>query len=135
MAVFRIAARHGVPDHPQQVAKTLLIVDDHAGFRASARALLERHGFEVVGEAENGAAGIRAAGELRPDVVLLDVQLPDADGIEVAARMAEVAPGSAVVLTSSLDPSGLEPFVRASGARGFITKSQISGSRISMLLD
>ena len=68
------------------MAQTVLIVDDHPSFRATARRLLQAEGFEVVGEAENGAEALRKAGELHPEVVLLDVQLPDLNGFEVATR-------------------------------------------------
>ena len=96
---------------------TCLIVDDHPSFRAMARALLEAEGFEVVGEAETGIAGLRAAGELRPDLVLLDVQLPDFDGFEVAARLTSANGDSpAVVLTSSRDASDFGPLVAESAA-------------------
>ena len=70
------------------MGKSVLIVDDHPSFRASARRMLEAAGYEVVGEAEDGAAALDAAGQLRPDVVLLDVRLPDIDGFEVARRLA-----------------------------------------------
>lgn len=115
--------------------RTLLIVDDHAAFRASARALLEKQGFDVIGEAATGASGLEAAADLAPDVVLVDVQLPDLDGFAVAARLAQVAAASAVVLTSSRDASEFGPLVRESGARGFLPKSEISASRIGALLD
>ena len=74
----------------------VLIVDDHPSFRATARLLLETEGFEVVGEEADGASGLRAARELSPDLVLLDVQLPDIDGFEVAAQLtaAAIAPRS-----------------------------------------
>src|SRR5438105_2788065 len=80
---------------------TVLIVDDHPSFRATARALLQAEGFDVVGEAEDGASALALVAELRPDVVLLDVQLPDLDGFEVAQRLG--ADGPAVVLVSSRD--------------------------------
>ena len=80
---------------------TLLIVDDHPGFRARARALLESEGFEIVAEAEDGASGVRSAAQFKPDVVLLDVQLPDKDGFEVAAQITSNGGSPQVVLTSS----------------------------------
>src|SRR3954462_10506496 len=82
-------------------APRLLIVDDHEGFRRSARMLLENEGFDIVGEADNGVHGLRAARELLPDVVLLDVHLPDVDGFEVAERLAGDEHPPKVVLTSA----------------------------------
>ena len=81
--------------------RTVLIVDDHAGFRGFARRLLEAGGFTVVGEARDGASALEAVEELRPELVLLDVVLPDTDGFAVAERLAEQADGPIVVLTSS----------------------------------
>ena len=116
------------------VPHTVLIVDDHASFRASARLLLEMEGFEIVGEAETGAAALEAAKELRPDLVLLDVNLPDVDGFDVAARLTgdEFAP--VVVLTSSRDSSDFGPLVSRSGARGFVPKSELSGESIAAII-
>jgi len=111
---------------------TVLIVDDHPSFRATARALLQAEGFDVVGEAEDGASALALVAELRPDVVLLDVQLPDLDGFEVAQRLG--ADGPAVVLVSSRDGSDFGPLIERSGARGFIPKAELSGARISSLL-
>src|SRR5256886_16677734 len=85
----------------ETVDMTVLIVDDHPSFRASARTLLEAEGYEIVGEAESGVAALRAAKELRPDLVLLDVQLPDFDGFEVAARLGQLDDPPQIVLTSS----------------------------------
>jgi len=133
LAVSRIGGAAAAADHAS-VPTSVLIVDDHAGFRASARGLLERHGLSVVGEAGDGAAGMRAAEELRPDVVLLDVQLPDTDGFEVAARLCELEPAPFVVLTSSRDPSEFGGLLARSGARGFIPKAELSGPRIAALL-
>jgi DNA-binding NarL/FixJ family response regulator len=111
---------------------TVLIVDDHPSFRTSARMLLECEGFVVVGEAEDGEGALRAVRELQPDLVLLDVQLPDIDGIEVAARLAQTNGASpAVVLTSSRD---LEDIGALSGVRGFIPKSELSGAALEALL-
>ena len=65
---------------------SVLIVDDHPSFRATARVLLESEGFDVVGEAEDGSSALEAVAALHPQIVLLDVQLPDLDGFEVAAQ-------------------------------------------------
>ena len=114
---------------------TVLIVDDHPSFRASARALLEAEGYEVVGEAEDGASALDAATALKPDVVLLDVQLPDLDGFQVAARLRDSNGHSpAVVLTSSRDGSDFGPLVADSGARGFVAKAELSGAALAALL-
>jgi DNA-binding NarL/FixJ family response regulator len=109
------------------MSPTVLIVDDHPSFRATARALLEAEGFDVVGEAEDGAGAIEAARRLRPEVVLLDVNLPDIDGFEVAATLATHGGSPAIVLTSSRDKSEFCGLVERSGARGFIPKGELSG--------
>jgi DNA-binding NarL/FixJ family response regulator len=121
-------------DHNQPMASTILIVDDHPGFRASARRLLEADGYEVVGEAEDGHSALEAVRELRPEIVLLDVQLPDLDGFEVASRLTNGGGGPAVVLTSSRDACDVEPFVAPSGARGFVPKRELSGEALAALL-
>jgi DNA-binding NarL/FixJ family response regulator len=113
----------------------VLIVDDHPSFRATARLLLESEGFEVVGEAADGASGLREALALAPDLVLLDVQLPDIDGFEVAARLTSGGGGPAVVLTSSRDEADFGPLVRESGARGFVPKAELSGSALLALME
>ncbi len=114
------------------MATSVLIVDDHPSFRASARMLLECEGYVVVGEAEDGRSAVRAVRELQPDLVLLDVQLPDIDGPEVAARLAEANGASpAIILTSSRD---LEDIGVLSGVRGFIPKSELSGATLEALL-
>jgi len=113
----------------------VLIVDDHPSFRASARRMLEADGFEVVGEAATGAEGIRSAVEIAPELVLLDVHLPDIDGFDVAARLCANGNSPAVVLTSSRDGSDFGPLVERSGARGFIPKSELSGEALRRMLD
>jgi DNA-binding NarL/FixJ family response regulator len=114
-----------------------LIVDDHPSFRRTARVLLEAEGFEVIGEAENGAQALRLAAELHPDFLLLDVQLPDLDGFEVAARLLEGADGEApvVILTSSRDGSEYGSLVAKSGALGFVAKGELSGDALRGLLN
>jgi DNA-binding NarL/FixJ family response regulator len=115
--------------------KTVLIVDDHPSFRRSARAMLEAEGFEIVGEARSGGTAIDAAERLRPDVVLLDVQLPDRSGFDVcAALLAADADTPDIVLVSSRDASDYGGLIASSGARGFVPKAELSGSAVSTLL-
>jgi DNA-binding NarL/FixJ family response regulator len=111
---------------------TVLIVDDHPSFRRCARAVLESDGFSVVGEAEDGEGALSAIGRLHPDVVLLDIQLPDMDGFSVLDRLGIDAPP--VVLVSSRDASDYNGLIRSSGARGFIAKADLSGAAIRSLL-
>jgi two-component system response regulator EvgA len=115
------------------VAVTVLIVDDHAAFRASAHTLLELEGFDVVGEAEDGASGIELARTLEPDLVLLDVALPDTSGFDVAETL--VRSSTKVILTSSRQQSDLGRRVRQSGALGFIPKEDLSGGAMRTLLE
>jgi len=114
--------------------KSVLIVDDHPGFRASARRMLEASGYAVVGEAGDGEAAVAAAGELSPDLVLLDVQLPDLDGFEVAARLQGLERAPDVVLTSSRDRADFGDAVSESPARGFIAKAELSGQALAELV-
>jgi DNA-binding NarL/FixJ family response regulator len=112
----------------------VLIVDDHLSFRASARQLLEADGFTVVGEAVDGKHAIAAAQRLEPDLILLDVQLPDIDGFEVAAQLAALGVRSAVVLTSSRALDEYGSAVEESPARGFIPKEELSGDTLAGLV-
>lgn len=114
--------------------KSVLIVDDHPGFRASARRMLEASGYAVIAEAGDGEAAIAACGELEPDLVLLDVQLPDLDGFEVAARLQGLDRAPAVVLTSSRDRADFGDAVAESTARGFIAKAELSGPALAELV-
>jgi DNA-binding NarL/FixJ family response regulator len=111
------------------MGRTVLIVDDHSPFRAAARALLEASGFDVVGEAEDGASAVAAAAALRPAVVLLDVQLPDLDGFAVAAQLA--VDGPTVVLTSSRSASSFRRRLAAHPDWRFIAKSELSGEAMA----
>jgi DNA-binding NarL/FixJ family response regulator len=113
---------------------TVLIVDDHAAFRASARALLQAEGFEVVGEAGDGAGALAAVAVLRPQIVLLDIQLPDLDGLTVAEQLAGTPDAPAVVLISSRDAAAYGPRLQATPARGFIPKSGLSGEALAALV-
>lgn len=116
-------------------AQGVLIVDDHASFRRCARALLTSEGFEVVGEAADGATALAAAAELEPELILLDIQLPDTDGFEVAQRLLEADPTRQIVLVSSRDRSAYGPLIDASGARGFVSKGDLSRAALERLLE
>jgi len=116
------------------VGLTLLIVDDHAGFRSSARALLEAEGFDVVGEAGTGLSAVAQVDRLDPDVVLLDIALPDIDGFEVCARISRRGTTRpAVVLTSSRDAETFRQRLVTSSARGFIPKASLTGAALAVL--
>ena len=115
--------------------RTVLIVDDHADFLSAARALLQAEGFEVVGEASSGLEALGVDDRLRPEVVLLDVRLPDLDGIAVAERLASLDESPAVVLVSSRDASAYGARLRAVPACGFLAKSELSGDALRQLLD
>jgi DNA-binding NarL/FixJ family response regulator len=112
------------------VPATVLIVDDHEGFRRSARALLEAGGFEIVGEVVDGASAIAAVTRLRPELVLLDVQLPDVNGFEVAARLAAAPHPPAVVLTSGRSASSYRRQLAESAASGFVAKEDLSAESL-----
>jgi DNA-binding NarL/FixJ family response regulator len=117
------------------VAWSVLIVDDHAGFRSSARALLEADGYEVLGEAADGESAVEEARRLRPQVVLLDIQLPGMDGFAVAETLAAEPSGPTVVFVSSRERSTYRKRLESAPARGFITKSEFSGECLSSLLE
>ena len=112
---------------------SILIIDDHGTFRAQARALLEADGFRVVGEAADGTTGLAAARSLRPDLVLLDIGLPDVPGFDVARALATDGPPPYVVLTSSRDASAYGPRLSRSRVLGFVPKDELSGSAIRAL--
>jgi DNA-binding NarL/FixJ family response regulator len=114
--------------------ETVLIVDDHAGFRAYAREMLESEGFRVVGEAPDAASAITAAQQLQPDIVLLDVHLPDLDGFRASKRIAAANGAPAIVLTSSGDVGDLAATVAECPARGFIPKAELSSAAIRALV-
>ena len=112
--------------------RTVVIVDDHERFRASARAMLELEGFDVIGEAGDGASGLALVRELEPELVLLDVSLPDTSGFELARRLARGS--TEVVLVSSRDGADYGTHAAESGARGFIPKDELSGRSLARLL-
>lgn len=120
---------------PKLTVGTLVVVDDHAGFRQAVRAMLTAAGWQVIGEVSTGAAAPDMVMRLAPDLVLLDVVLPDTDGFAVAERLAAAGSRSAVVLISGHDRSDFEGRVRAAPVRGFLAKEMISGPALAQLLD
>jgi CheY-like chemotaxis protein len=113
---------------------SVLVVDDDAAFRGIARRLLAAFGLVVAGEAETAAAGLAAAGTLRPDAILVDIGLPDRDGVELARELAALPWGPRVVLTSSDAEAATDSDVRASGARAFVPKIQLPNAALGELL-
>jgi DNA-binding NarL/FixJ family response regulator len=116
------------------VPLTVLIVDDHPSFRALARTVLQAEGFDVIGEAVDGASALTEARRLRPELVLLDAQLPDTDGFAVAAELTRDGDGPAIVLTSSRDAADFGPLIAESGARGFVPKAELSAAALAAFL-
>jgi DNA-binding NarL/FixJ family response regulator len=119
----------------RSVPCTVLIVDDHAPFRESAAALLEAEGLTVIGEAADGASALAQVARLHPDVVVLDVQLPDLDGFDVAERLAASLHPPQVVLISSRERDAYGGRVAAASVRGFLSKDELSGAALAMLLE
>lgn len=115
--------------------RRVLLVDDHDGFRSAARALLVSEGFRVVGEAADGVSGVAAADRLAPDVVLLDVGLPDIDGFEVARRLAAGSrPTPVVVLVSARIAASYRRRLIGSPVRGLLSKADLTGPALMALL-
>lgn len=134
-----IAASHNVAGCPlwddvKVAGPTVLLVDDHEAFRVTARSLLEAEGFTIVGEAADGRDALVEAERLRPDVVLLDIQLPDIDGITLASRLASTAAASEIVLISSREAATYGSRLTNAAARGFLAKRELSGAALARLL-
>ena len=110
--------------------QTIVIVDDHPSFLAVARFLLQAEGFDVVGVATDGESALREAARSSPQIVLLDVSLPDMDGFEVAARLRAAGVSSTIVFTSSRDSAEFGSLVTDSGGAGFIAKADLSGEAL-----
>jgi CheY-like chemotaxis protein len=121
--------------HHPGVSATVLVVDDHPSFRSFARRLLEEAGFAVVDEASDGASALAAVRALRPDVVLLDVLLPDTTGFELAETLSADPACPMVVLTSSRSAADFDASLARSSARGFIAKRDLTAAAFTGLVD
>jgi CheY-like chemotaxis protein len=117
-----------------RVARSVLIVDDSGPFRATARALLGVRGYDVVGTVADGAAALALARRLRPDAVLLDINLGEADGLRVASQLSVAGCVGIVVLISTMEASVFGEAIASSGAHGFLTKSELASGRLVELL-
>lgn len=102
--------------------KKVLIVDDAAFMRAAIRTILERNGFEVVGEAENGAIGVRKYQKLRPDIVTMDITMPEMTGLEALKHIRSFDPDAKVVMITAMGQEHLVKEAILSGAKSFIVK-------------
>jgi DNA-binding NarL/FixJ family response regulator len=114
-------------------AVRFLIVDDHAGFRAVARRMFEAAGYDVVGEAAGAAEAVARVAQLHPEVVLLDVALPDGNGFDVCDHLTQHPDPPAVVLTSSRDASEYADRLATTRARGFVPKSRLTAAAVAEL--
>lgn len=117
------------------MARTVVIVDDHDEFRARTAELLDAAGYDVVGSCPDGRSAIAAISALGPDVVLLDVQLPDIDGFGVIAELQAGATGPIIVLTSTREAVDYGDRARRSDIAGFITKAELSARSLARLVD
>jgi DNA-binding NarL/FixJ family response regulator len=122
-------------ESPERARRRVLVVDDHASFRRCASELLSSEGYDVVGEAADGATALALAARLTPELVLIDIQLPDIDGFTVADRLLATHPELKIVLVSIRDRSTYGPLIEASGASGFISKAELSGTTLERLLE
>jgi DNA-binding NarL/FixJ family response regulator len=113
-------------------ARRVLLIDDHAPFRAAARELLERRGFAVVAEADGAKAGLQVAQAVAPDAVMLDIQLPDGNGIDVCRALTEAQPGLVVLLVSADPRQGR--WASGCGAVAFVPKARLASADLVGLL-
>jgi pilus assembly protein CpaE len=115
---------------------SVMVVDDQAPFRMAARAVIRRsEGFSLAGEAENGVKALELANEIHPDVVLMDINMPEMGGIEATRRIVAELPDTFVILCSTYDISDLPPDAMASGARAYVHKEQLGAKTLRRLWD
>lgn len=118
------------------MARDAVIVDDHSGFRTQARRLFEQIGFRVVAEAGTGSEALSTVRRLKPEVVLLDVQLPDVDGFSVARALTSSAPPiPTILLVSTRDAADYGSRLTSCGAAGFIAKADLSAESLASALE
>jgi DNA-binding NarL/FixJ family response regulator len=115
-------------------SERVLLVDDHAGFRASAAALLEAEGLSIVGSAASGEEALAVVDDLDPDIILLDLYLPGLDGVDVAWRLSDPRRNSAIILISSHEEAAADPRVASAPVRGFLSKRDLTCAAIRELL-
>ena len=120
---------------PSKVSLRCLIVDDNALFLEGAADLLRREGLDVVGVASNSAQALQLASELQPDVTLVDIDLGDEDGLEVARQLSDISPYSKVILISTHSEGDLAHLIAMSPALGFVPKTRLSAQAIRDLLE
>ncbi|MGA2969667.1 MAG: response regulator transcription factor [Acidimicrobiales bacterium] len=117
-------------------AVSVVVVDDQAPFRLAARAVLRRtEGFELVGEAENGLEALTLVDTLKPDLVLMDINMPEMGGIEATRQIVAELPSTVVILCSTYGVNDLPPEAATSGARAYVHKEQLSAKTIKRLWD
>jgi DNA-binding NarL/FixJ family response regulator len=140
-AATGLRLRGGTDDSPRigcndlPMSETVVIVDDNEGFRAQARLLLTYDGYDVIGEAGNGASGLESVRRLRPNIALLDAQLPDVDGFSVARGVRDHVRQTAVVIISTRDATDYGSAVTTCGACGFIAKAELCGDALRAILE
>jgi two-component system, NarL family, invasion response regulator UvrY len=112
----------------------VLIVDDQAPFRSAAKAVLRRmDGFELAGEATSGAEAIELVDRLRPALVLMDINMPEMNGIEATRRITSAHPDVVVILCSTYDAADLPREAAASGASGYLNKEQLGADTLRQI--
>ena len=114
--------------------RSVLVVDDQAPFRSAARAVLRRlDGFEFAGEASSGPEAIELVDQLRPALVLMDINMPQMSGIEATRQITAAHPDVVVILCSTYDTADLPPAAAASGATAYVNKERLAADTIRQL--